>query len=67
MTKQEIRGKAKKAKGQVKEAVGILSGDKKMEQKGARQRAEGAVQEGLGTVRRKVGGLLTDLADAIKK
>jgi len=30
----------------VKEAVGILSGDKKMERKGSAQRAEGAIEEG---------------------
>jgi uncharacterized protein YjbJ (UPF0337 family) len=67
MTKQEIRGKTKKAKGKVKEAVGILSGDKKLEQKGARERTEGAFVEGVGMVRRRVGDLLSDIGDALKK
>jgi len=65
MSKQEIRGKAKKAKGKVKEAVGILAGDKKMERKGSVERAEGAIEEGLGAARRKVGEVLTTLGKAI--
>jgi uncharacterized protein YjbJ (UPF0337 family) len=67
MSKQELKGKAKKARGKVKEAVGIIAGDKKMEQKGSLQRAEGAVQEGLGKVSRKVGEFLTDIGHAIKR
>jgi uncharacterized protein YjbJ (UPF0337 family) len=65
--RQRVRGKAKKAKGKVKEAVRILSGNKKMEREGSLQRAEGAVQEGLGEARRKVGEVLTNLGNAIKK
>jgi len=64
---QEVRGKVKKAKGKVKEAVGILSGDKKMEREGSLERAEGAVQEGLGGARRKVGEVIANLGNAIKK
>lgn len=67
MRQQETRGKVKKAKGKVKEAVGILSGDKKMEREGSFERAAGAVEEGLGTARRKAGEVLTNLGDAIKK
>lgn len=65
MSEQEIRGKVKKTKGKVKEAVGILSGDKKMERKGSVERAEGAIEEGLGMARRKVGEVLTTLGKAI--
>lgn len=67
MRQQEVRGKVKKAKGKVKEAVGILSGDKKMEREGSLERAAGAVQEGLGGARRKVGEVLTNLGNTIKK
>jgi uncharacterized protein YjbJ (UPF0337 family) len=67
MRQQEVDGKVKKAKGKVKEAVGILSGNKKMEQEGSLQRAAGTVEEGLGKARRKVGEVLTDLGNAIKK
>jgi uncharacterized protein YjbJ (UPF0337 family) len=67
MRQQEVGGKVKKDKGKVKEAVGILSGNKKMEREGSLQRAEGAVEEVLGKARRKVGEVLTDLGNAIKK
>ncbi|HEX7616240.1 MAG TPA: CsbD family protein, partial [Thermoanaerobaculia bacterium] len=45
MKQQEVDGKVKKTKGKVKEAVGILSGNKKMEREGSVERATGAVQE----------------------
>jgi len=64
---QEMRGKAKKLKGRGKEAVGIIAGDSKLEQEGARERAEGAAQEGLGRARRKAGELVEKIGAAIKK
>jgi uncharacterized protein YjbJ (UPF0337 family) len=57
----------KNAQGKVKETVGILTGNKKMEHEGSVQRAEGAVQEGLGKAGRKVGEAITHLGNAIKK
>jgi len=57
----------KKVKGSVKEAVGILSGDRKLEREGSLQRAEGAIEESLGKARRKVGEALANLGNAIKK
>jgi uncharacterized protein YjbJ (UPF0337 family) len=65
--RQEVSGNVKKTKGKVKEAVGILTGDKKMEQEGSVQRVEGAVEEGLGKARRKVGEALTNLGNSIRK
>jgi uncharacterized protein YjbJ (UPF0337 family) len=67
MGQQEARGKAKKLKGRVKEAVGIVTGDSALERKGSRQRAEGAFQESLGKARRKAGQLVDGVARAIKK
>ena len=63
---QEMDGKVKKVTGQVKEAAGILTGNEKLEQKGAAERAEGAVEESLGKARRKVGELVDAVAKAIK-
>lgn len=67
MRQQEVAGKVKKTKGKVKEAVGILTSNKKMEREGSLQRAGGAIEEGLGKARRKVGEVLTDLGNAIRK
>ena len=52
MKLQEARGKAKKPKGCVKKAVGIISGDRKLGSEGSAQRAKGAGQANLGKARR---------------
>lgn len=67
MKNQEARGKVTKLKGRLKEATGILSGDRKLENEGASQRIEGAIEEGIGTARRKVGKLLGDLGKKVRK
>jgi uncharacterized protein YjbJ (UPF0337 family) len=58
MKQQEVHGKVKKAQGKVKETVGILTGNRKMEHEGAVQR---------GKAGRKVGEAVTHLGNAIKK
>jgi uncharacterized protein YjbJ (UPF0337 family) len=67
MNKQEASGKVKKMKGRAKEAVGIITGNKKLEREGSRQKTEGAVQESLGQAREKVGHFVDGVAKAIKK
>jgi len=64
---QETRGKVENLKGRVKEAAGVVTGDRALEQAGAKQRADGAVQENLGKARRKVGELVEEVGKAIKK
>lgn len=64
---QEMDGKIKKLTGQVKEGVGVLTGNEELEEKGAAQRAEGAVEENLGKARRKVGELVDAVAKAIQE
>ncbi len=67
MKNQETRGKVKKLKGRVKESVGIITGDKKLEHEGSRQRAAGALEEGVGKARRKVGKLVDGVAKKVKR
>ncbi len=67
MKTQEARGKAKKMKGRMKEAVGIVTDNRKLEREGSHQRAKGAVEESVGKARRKVGKFVDNVADAIKK
>jgi uncharacterized protein YjbJ (UPF0337 family) len=67
MKHQETRGKVKQVTGRAKEAVGVLTGDRALEQNGSRQRAEGAVQENLGKARRKVGEFISGVAKTIKE
>lgn len=67
MATQETRGTIKKITGQVKEAAGIVTGDKKLEHKGAKQRAQGELEQNVGKLRRKAGELADTVADAIKE
>lgn len=67
MSTHETRGRMKQVKGRAKEAVGILTQNKKLEREGSRQRTTGAVEESLGKARRKVGDVVESAAEAIKK
>ena len=67
MGHQEARGKVKQLRGRVKETIGSITGNRKMQREGSRERAGGAVQEGLGKARRKVGKFVDRVAKAIKK
>jgi uncharacterized protein YjbJ (UPF0337 family) len=67
MGHQEARGKVRKLRGRVKEAVGSLTGNRKLEREGSRQRAEGALQESVGKVSRKVGEFVKGVSKATKK
>ena len=52
MNRDERRGKAKNIKGRVKQGVGAVTGNKRLEGEGAAERLGGAAQEGVGKVRR---------------
>ena len=56
MTDQHVKGAVSTAKGSVKEGVGKLTGDKKLETKGKVQQVQGKTQNGLG-----------DVEDAVRK
>jgi uncharacterized protein YjbJ (UPF0337 family) len=56
MDKQHLKGEAKKAEGNIKQGVGKLTGNKKLQ-------AEGKLDEAEGEVRKTVG----DVKDAFKK
>jgi uncharacterized protein YjbJ (UPF0337 family) len=66
MNKDELKGKAKKAKGYVKEEVGELIGDRDLEAEGRSERVIGAAREKLGQARKKVGEAVEELGDEIK-
>lgn len=51
MHKDEIKGAAKRARGNVKEAVGKVTGDRKLQADGAADKVEGSVQKAAGQVK----------------
>jgi uncharacterized protein YjbJ (UPF0337 family) len=67
MNRDEIEGKAKEIKGQVKRGVGDLTDDQTLHDEGVADEAEGEVQKGYGKAKRKVGEAIEDVGEAIKK
>jgi uncharacterized protein YjbJ (UPF0337 family) len=63
MNKDEIKGKAEKAKGYVKEKAGELIDDPELEAEGEAERAGGELREGYGKAKRKVGEAIDKLTD----
>lgn len=50
----EVKGKAKKTVGKVREEIGDVTGNKDQEMKGKREQVEGHVQEKVGKAKRKI-------------
>lgn len=61
----EVKGKGKQVKGAVKEELGKLTGDRKLEDSGKVDRVEGDAQEGFGKTKRKIGEAVEDLGERI--
>jgi len=67
MNRDEMKGKAEKAKGYIKEEAGELLDDPELEAEGRAERAAGKLREGFGKVKRKVGEAMRDAADKIEE
>lgn len=65
--RDEVEGKFDQAKGSVKEGVGRLTGDDEMQSEGSADKLKGDLQEGWGGTKRKVGDIMEDVGDAIRK
>ena len=67
MNRDEMKGKAEKAKGYIKEEAGELLDDPELEAEGRAERAAGELREGFGKAKRKVGEAMRDAADKIEE
>jgi uncharacterized protein YjbJ (UPF0337 family) len=54
MNKDQIKGKAENLKGRAKEAVGVVTGNKKTEVEGTIARARGALRKKVGDVKQRL-------------
>jgi uncharacterized protein YjbJ (UPF0337 family) len=54
MNKDQSQGAAKNIKGRIKEAAGILTGNKAEEAEGSADRAKGAVQKAVGDLKHNI-------------
>ncbi len=62
MNREEIKGKAQKAKGYVKDKTGEIFDDPQLEAEGEIERAAGTVPEGFGRAKRQVQEGIEDIA-----
>jgi len=63
MDRDEIKGKAEKAKGYVKDKAGEIINDPDLEAEGEVERGTGTVREGYGQAKRKVREGIEDVVD----
>ena len=63
----EREGTLRDVKGRVKEAAGILTGNERLEDEGAGDRQAGRTEETLGRARRKLGEVVEDLGEKLKR
>lgn len=63
MNRDEIKGKAQKAKGYVKDKTGEILNDPQLEAEGEIERAAGTVREGVGRAKRKIQEGIEDVAE----
>jgi uncharacterized protein YjbJ (UPF0337 family) len=65
--KDELKGKGKQIKGRVKNKLGEMTGNRRLEAEGEAERIEGLAQEGVGKARRKADELLKSVKSDRKK
>jgi uncharacterized protein YjbJ (UPF0337 family) len=67
MNRDELEGKAKGLKGQVKQVAGDLTNNPTLHDEGVSDEASGDTQETFGRVKRNVGEAIEDIGAAVKK
>jgi len=65
MNRDEIKGKADKAKGYVKEKAGEILDDPELETEGQVEQARGVVRETMGRAKRKAKDGIEEIADEV--
>jgi uncharacterized protein YjbJ (UPF0337 family) len=67
MNRDELEGKAEALKGKIKKAAGDLTDNPDLHDEGVADEVEGQTRDTIGRARRKVGGVIEDVGEAIKK
>ncbi|HUP00444.1 MAG TPA: CsbD family protein [Gemmatimonadota bacterium] len=65
--KDEIKGKAKQARGAVEQKAGEWTGDRDREAEGQAKRTEGRIQEKYGEVKRETGERVEEAGKKLKR
>jgi uncharacterized protein YjbJ (UPF0337 family) len=67
MNKDELQGKTETAKGKIKQAVGDLTNDPALHDKGVADEAAGRTKDAFGHAKRKVGEAVENVGKTIKR
>ena len=67
MNRDEIKGKAEAIKGKLKQAAGDLTDNERLRNEGVADEVAGDTQEAFGKARRKVGEVIEDIGESIKR
>lgn len=67
MNRDELKGKTDQVKGKIKQATGDLTDNDRLRDEGIADEAAGEVQEGFGRGRRKIGEVIEDIGEDIKR
>jgi uncharacterized protein YjbJ (UPF0337 family) len=67
MNRDELEGKVESLKGRVKQAAGDLTDNPDLHDEGVADEVAGDAQDAVGRARRKVGEVIEDIGNAIKK
>jgi uncharacterized protein YjbJ (UPF0337 family) len=67
MNRDELEGKAEALKGKIKQAAGNITDDPDLHDEGVADEVAGETQDAIGRARRKVGEVIEDVGEAIKK
>lgn len=67
MNQDELNGKGDQLKGKLKQAAGDLTDNDRLHDEGVADEASGDLQEGFGRGRRKVGEVIEDLGNKLKR
>ena len=65
--RDEVKGKYEATVGAVKEKVGHVIDDKKMESEGAAERDAGDIRQQAGKIKRKIGETIEDIGEFVRK
>ena len=65
INKDEIKGKFEQGKGTIKDKVGEMTGNRRMEAEGEAEHAEGETRESWGKFKRGVSNAVDSVGDAI--
>ena len=63
----ELDGKAREIKGNVKQAIGDLTDDERLRNEGVDDEVLGEAQQDFGKARRKIGEAIEDIGESIKR